>query len=81
MKCTLVTLLQTCPRNVLQGSACCFLVAGYLLGVLADPEDGGSTFFPNAVEFYEITRHHIPEDNSLHSHHCEVLKSNIRHLF
>jgi hypothetical protein len=34
-----------------------------------------------SVNFYQITRHHIPEDNSLHSHHCEVLKFDIIDLF
>jgi hypothetical protein len=33
-----------------QNSACCFLPAGYLLGLLFYHEDGGSTLFRNVVE-------------------------------
>jgi hypothetical protein len=39
--------------------------------VCFDPEDGSSTFL-----FYRTTRHHMSDDNILHSHHSECLKPN-----
>jgi hypothetical protein len=32
-------------------------------------------FFKMFVIIYQITQYHIPEDNNLHSHPCENLKS------
>jgi hypothetical protein len=52
--------LQTFQRNVLQDSAYCFLVTGYLLGVLVETEDAGSTFFRNFGEF-------LPDYTASHS--------------
>jgi hypothetical protein len=79
MQGTPVKILQTFRRNVLQGSACCLLLSGYLLGVLVDPEDGGSKFFRNFVEL--LPHYMVSHSDSLHSDRCEILKSNITHLF
>jgi hypothetical protein len=32
------------------GVACCLIFAGYLFGLLFNPEDGGSMFFQNISE-------------------------------
>jgi hypothetical protein len=37
--------------------------AGYLLGLIIDPDDGGSTLFRNAG-VYQTTRRHIPESST-----------------
>jgi hypothetical protein len=41
------------------GSACHLLLAGFLLELLFDPEDGGSTFLQNVSG-------HLPEYMALH---------------
>jgi hypothetical protein len=47
-----------------------------LLGSLFDPVDSGSPF-EMSVDCYWTAWHYIPEDNTLYSHCCENLKSNI----
>jgi hypothetical protein len=33
--------------------------------------------FETYLDFYQTSRHDIPEDYTLHGHHCENLKCNI----
>jgi hypothetical protein len=44
---------------------------------LFNPDDEGDTFPKNVVDFHQTIWHYIPEDRTLHNHHCENLKSNI----
>jgi hypothetical protein len=55
-------------------SAESLLHAGFLLGLLFNSEDEGNIFLQN-VYFHQTTRRYIPEDRTLHNHHCENLKS------
>jgi hypothetical protein len=45
----------------------CLILAGYLLGSLFDPEDGGSTFLQSISELLPDYMAHVPEGNTLHS--------------
>jgi hypothetical protein len=38
-------------------------------------------FLRNVVETQRTTRRHIPEDDTLHNHRCENLKSYINEVF
>jgi hypothetical protein len=64
--------LESNSRAVRRRRFC--LLPAYLL-VLAEiffkPEDGGET----SVASQQTTRHHNPEDDNLHNHRCENLKS------
>jgi hypothetical protein len=53
---------QSVRKNV---SACCLILTGWSLGLLFDPEDGGSILLCNVGELLSDTRHNIPEDSSL----------------
>jgi hypothetical protein len=49
----------TFRRNILPppaGSACCLLCAGFLLGLLSDPEDGGDMFLQKLADFHQTTK-------------------------
>jgi hypothetical protein len=37
----------------------------FLIGVLFNPEDGGSISPKTSINFYQTTRYHIPEDITL----------------
>jgi hypothetical protein len=58
----------------------CRCITACLHDLLFDSEDWGSISFETSVNFYRITRRHIPINNTLHSHRYENLKSNILSL-
>jgi hypothetical protein len=43
------------------------LLAGFLLRLLLDPEDGVSAFLQKSVNVYRTTRLYIPENSTLYS--------------
>jgi hypothetical protein len=43
----------------------CLLPAGFLLGLIFDPEDGGKILPEVLVDFHQNTQHYIPEDRAL----------------
>jgi hypothetical protein len=43
----------------------CLLLAGYLLGVLFDPEDGENTFLLNVSSYLPVLTRRVPEVKSL----------------
>jgi hypothetical protein len=46
-----------------------------LADIFFDPEDGGDIFLRNVGATQQTTRRHITEDDTLHNHPCENLKS------
>jgi hypothetical protein len=48
--------------------------AGFLIGLLFDPEERGDVFFRKKSDFQQTTRRYIPEDR-IHNYHCENLIS------
>jgi hypothetical protein len=58
-----------------------FFIAGFSLGLLFDPEIGGSIFLRHVGGFLPITRRYIPEDTTIHSHLWENSKSNMDRVF
>jgi hypothetical protein len=60
-------------RNARSGAFCLFC-PDFLSVLFFDPKDRGSTFLQK-IYFYWNTRHHIPDDNTLRSPHCENLKN------
>jgi hypothetical protein len=55
----------------------CLLLAGHLLGLFYDPEDGDNKHLRNVVNFYLTTCGYISGDRNFYSHRCENPKSNI----
>jgi hypothetical protein len=51
------------------------LQAGFLLGLFFDLKMEATCSFKRSVDFWWTTLHYIPEDRTLHNHHCENLKS------
>lgn len=58
------------------GSAFFLHLAGWLLGLLYDPDDGESMLLRKFVKLYQTTRCHIARYNIRHSCRCENLISN-----
>jgi hypothetical protein len=58
------------------GFVCCQLLAGYLFGLLSNPEDGSNMFLRNVFELLRTTRRYISEDSSYHSLQYETFKYN-----
>jgi hypothetical protein len=54
--------------------SCSLLHAGLLLGLFDDPEDEDDVFLQNIGYFQQATLCYIPEDRSVHNHHCENRK-------
>jgi hypothetical protein len=52
----------------------CLLHAGFLIGLLFDPENGGDVFLWNVGWL-------SPENGTFHGHRCENLKSNSMYLY
>jgi hypothetical protein len=48
-----------------------------LLQLFFDPEDGGSMYLRNVLNFHHTTRPHIEDYRSVHSDRCENLKTNL----
>jgi hypothetical protein len=57
-----------CVESSLFYSASCFL------GLFIVPEDGGSVFLRNVINFYQSTRHNIPKGGTIRCHRPEKLK-------
>jgi hypothetical protein len=73
-------LLATCFLLV-SCCACYLLHVSFLFGLPFDPEDEVICSSGTSAYFQRTTWRYIPEDRTLHSHHCENLKSYIlRHL-
>jgi hypothetical protein len=51
------------------------LLAGSCWNYFFDPEDGGDMFLRNVGSTQQTTQRHTPEDDTLHNHSCENLKS------
>jgi hypothetical protein len=51
--------------------------AGFLHGLLFDPENGGDALFRNTGQFIQTIRRYNQEYRTFHSHHCEKLKFKI----
>jgi hypothetical protein len=67
---------ETCLR-LQQISACCLLNAGFILGLVLNPEDGCNVFAEKLVDFQRTTRHYVPEDITL-QFNKNVAKSTFR---
>lgn len=46
-----------------------------LLALLFIPEDEGIRSFETSIDLYLTKRRSIPKDITIHSHHCETLKT------
>jgi hypothetical protein len=46
-------------------AVCCLLLVCFLLGLLFEPEDGGSTLLRNISKIYQVTSRHILEESTL----------------
>jgi hypothetical protein len=51
------------------------LFAGFYWNYFFDPKDGGDFSSETSDATQQTTRRHIPEDDTLHNHRCENLKS------
>jgi hypothetical protein len=47
----------------------CLLSAGFLLGLIFNPEDGGDMLLQYVCCFQQATWHYIVEDKTLHNDH------------
>lgn len=63
-------------RNQLEVGNLCVLVAGFWTGLLLYPNDGRDMFSKISHNFHWTTHYYMPENKTLHSHHCVNLKSN-----
>jgi hypothetical protein len=68
MPCSPLTFQGTCHLHLL-------LHAGYLLVLFFDPEVGGNMFLEMIVDFQQSMQRYVPEGRTVHSHHCDNLKS------
>jgi hypothetical protein len=59
----------------LQGLLVTCFHAGFLHGLIFDPEDGGDMALRNVGYFQRTTRCYIPKDSTVHKYRCENLKS------
>lgn len=57
-------------------SVCCLLIAGVLLDLLLDSQDG-DTRSSETSDNSRDTRYHIPRYSTHHSHRCDSLRSNL----
>jgi hypothetical protein len=57
-------------RNQQSELAACFMLVSCF-----DPEDGGDMFLRKVGCIHGTSQRYIPEDRTLHNHHCENLKS------
>jgi hypothetical protein len=55
---------------------CLVLLVGFLLRLLFDPENEGSTLLKTLMDFYWSSQCYISEDCVHHSHCCENFRTN-----
>jgi hypothetical protein len=61
-------------------ATCYVLRAGFLLGLLFNPEEGGDMFLRKVGLLHRTTRRYVLEYRILHNHSCENLRTYMSNL-